>query len=162
MSELGSTVGFVVIVILYASVGVLAAMGSIVLGRKLFAPRHEQVFYGLFLVAIAAFYLAFAACFRAGSSWAVESTAVVFFAVFGLAGTRLPAALILGYALHGLWDLLHEWHAHAGAVILAPEQLTPIPLGYGVFCLAFDVGIGVYFVTRKTTWNEDWKAQPSG
>jgi len=54
MSELASTVGFVVIVVLYASVGVLAVLGSVFVTRKLFAPRHEQVFYGLFLVAIAA------------------------------------------------------------------------------------------------------------
>ena len=162
MSELASTVGFVVIVVLYASVGVLAVLGSVFVTRKLFAPRHEQVFYGLFLVAIAAFYLAFAAYFGAGSSWAMESTAVVLFAGLGLAGTRLPSALILGYPVHGLWDLLHEWHAHAGAVMIAPEQLTPIPLGYGVFCLAFDIGIAVYFGTRKTTWIKDWEAQRSG
>ena len=159
MSEFASTVGFVVIVILYASVGVLAVFGSIFVTQKLFSPRHEQVFYGLFLVAIAAFYLAFAAYFGARASWAVESTAVALFAMLGLAGTRLPAALILGYPLHGLWDLLHEWHAHASAVIVAPEQLTPIPLGYGVFCLVFDIGIAAYFVTAKTTWIEDWKAQ---
>jgi len=89
----------------------------------------------------------------------MESTAVVLFAVLGLAGTRLPSALILGYPVHGLWDLLHEWHAHAGAVMIAPEQLTPIPLGYGVFCLTFDIGIAVYVGTRKTTWIKDWKAQ---
>lgn len=154
MSGLSSSIGFGVIVVLYASIGLLAALGSGLLTRTLFAPRHEQVFYGVFLVAVAAFYLAFAAYFGAGSSWVVESTAVIVFAVLGLAGTRLPAALILGYPLHGLWDLLHEWHAHAGAVIVAPEQLTPIPLGYGVFCLAFDVGIAVYFVTRRSAWVE--------
>ena len=44
-------------------------------------------------------------------------------------------------------------------MIVAPEQLTPIPLGYGVFCLVFDIGIAAYFVTAKTTWIEDWKAQ---
>ena len=110
-------------------------------------------------MAIAAFYLAFAAYFGARASWAVESTAVALFVMLGLAGTRLPAALILRYPLHGLWDLLHEWHAHASAVFVAPEQLTPIPLGYGVFCLVFDIGIAAYFVTAKTTWIEDWKAQ---
>lgn len=161
MSELASTVGFVVIVVLYASVGVLAALGSIALTRRLLAPRREQLFYGLFLVAIAAFYLAFAAYFGAASSWPLESAVVGLFAVLGVFGTRLPAALILGYPLHGLWDLLHEWHAHAGAVIVAPEQLTPIPLGYGVFCLAFDIAIAAYFVTRKSDWIEDRKARLS-
>ena len=136
-----SAAGLVVIVLLYASVGVLAALGSITLGRKLFTPGGEQLFYGLFLAAIAAFYLAFAAYFGAASSWPVEAGAVAVFALLGLAGTRLPAALVLGYSLHGLWDLLHEWHAHAGAVIVDPERLTPIPLGYGAFCLAFDLAI---------------------
>ena len=94
MSELASTVGFVVIVVLYASVGVLAVLGSVFVTRKLFAPRHEQVFYGLFLVAIAAFYLAFAAYFGAGSSWAMESTAVI-----GRREDDLPAVAGKGAAL---------------------------------------------------------------
>jgi hypothetical protein len=162
MSEFASTVGFVVIVVLYASIGLMAVLGSIVITQKLFAPRHEQVFYGLFLVAIAAFFLAFAAYFGAGSSWATESTAVVFFAVLGLAGTRLPSALIVGYPLHALWDMLHEWHAHAGAVMIAPEQLTSIPLAYGVFCLTYDVGVALYVRSRKTTWIQDWKTRRSG
>lgn len=144
-----STVGFVVIVTLYASVGGLAALGSVVLTRKLFAPGAEQVFYGLFLGAIAAFYLAFTAYFEVGSAWGLESATVALFVVLGLTGTRLPAALVVAYPLHGAWDLLHEWHAHAGAVLVAPEQLTRIPLGYGFFCLAFDVGIAAYFVTRS-------------
>lgn len=149
MTDFAGTLGFVVIVILYASVGALAVLGSIFLTRRVFTPRREQVFYGLFLGGIAAFYLAFVAYFGAGSAWAVESTAVALFAVLGLAGTHLPAALVLGYPLHGLWDLLHEWHAHAGAVLVAPDLLTPIPLGYGVFCLVFDVGVAVYFLTRR-------------
>lgn len=155
MSELARSVGFGVVVILYASIGVMAVLGSIAITQKLFAPRQEQVFYGWFLVAIAAFYLAFAAYFGAGSSWATESTAVVIFAVLGLAGTRLPSALIVGYPLHAAWDMLHEWHAHAGEVMIAPEQLTPIPLAYGIFCLTYDVGVAVYARTRKNSWLQD-------
>lgn len=154
MSGPASTVGFLVIVVLYASVGVLAARGSIAVGRRLFAPRREQVFYGLFLVAIAAFYLAFTAYFGA-DAWGVEGTAVGLFALAGLVGTRWSAALVVGYPLHGLWDLLHEWLLHADPALVDPAQLTPVPLGYGVLCLAFDVAIAVYAIRRREAWTED-------
>ena len=36
-------------------------------------------------------------------------TVVVAFVAIGLLGARLPFALIVGYSLHGLWDLLHEF-----------------------------------------------------
>ena len=58
-----SMLGFLVIVVLYATIGLLAATGAISITRKIFGPKTEQVFYGLFLVIIAAFYLAFVAYF---------------------------------------------------------------------------------------------------
>jgi len=52
-------VGFVVIVILYAVIGLLAAAGGIFIARKILAPKAEQIFFAMFLIMIAAFYLAF-------------------------------------------------------------------------------------------------------
>jgi hypothetical protein len=60
----GSDVGFIVIVTLYAVIGLLAAGGSTVLSQKLFSGKAEQTFYGAFLIPIAGFYLAFAAYFE--------------------------------------------------------------------------------------------------
>jgi hypothetical protein len=55
---MASTVGFVVILVLYASIGVMGAAGSTAITQRLFRPRWEQVFYAAFLVPITAFYLA--------------------------------------------------------------------------------------------------------
>jgi hypothetical protein len=57
--------GFIVILILYGTIGVLAAAGTIFIVPKVLASRGEQAFYGAFLVMIAAFYLAFGRILKA-------------------------------------------------------------------------------------------------
>ena len=59
--------GSVVIVILYAVIGLMATAGGLLssLG-KILAPKAEQIFYASFLIMTAAFYLAFASLFRSG------------------------------------------------------------------------------------------------
>jgi len=86
-----SMLGFVVIMILYAVIGLMAAAGTISITRKLLAPKTEQIFYAMFLIMIAAFYLAFAAYFGVASAWRVETAVVVEFVVIGLLGVRLPS-----------------------------------------------------------------------
>ena len=145
MSHGYSMLGFVVIVILYAVIGLMAAAGTISIARKILAPKAEQIFYAIFLIMIAAFYLAFTTYFGVATAWRLETAAVVAFAVLGLLGARLPFALIFGYPLHGLWDLLHELQAHGVHFAFDPSQLTAIPLAYGVFCAVFDFCMGAYF-----------------
>jgi len=58
-------VGGFVVGLLYAGIGVLSAMGSILVFRRVFKGRWEQIFWFSFLVVIAAFYLSFAAYFGA-------------------------------------------------------------------------------------------------
>ena len=152
-----STLGFVVIVILYATIGLMGAAGAIFLVRKFVGPKGEQIFYGLFLILIAAFYLAFAAYFGAAAAWRVEISAVVVFSLIGLFGTRLPIALIVGYPLHGLWDLLHELQALGAFSGFEPGELTAIPLAYGIFCAVFDFCIAAYFHTRRGEWDAAWE-----
>ena len=152
-----SMLGFVVIVILYAVIGLMAAAGAIFIARKILAPKSEQIFYAMFLIMIAAFYLAFAAYFGVASAWRLETAVVVAFVAIALPGASLPFALILGYSLHGLWDLLHELQAHGAHSAFEPGQLTPIPLAYGVFCLAFDFCMAAYFYTRRAEWIAAWK-----
>jgi hypothetical protein len=159
MSQGYSMLGFVVIMILYAVIGLMAAAGAISITRKTFGPRAEQVFYGMFLIMIAAFYLAFAAYFGIATALRAETAAVVVFAVIALFGVRLPIALIVGYPLHGLWDLLHELQAQGALSAVGPGQLTAIPLAYGVFCAAFDVSIAAYFYRRRTEWDAAWKGE---
>jgi uncharacterized protein DUF6010 len=155
-----SMLGFLVIVILYAVIGLLAAAGAISFTQKIFGPRAEQVFYGLFLILIAAFYLAFVAYFGNAAAWRAETAAVVVFALIGLFGVRLPIALAVGYPFHGLWDLLHELLAQGALSAFEPGQLTQIPLAYGVFCAAFDVYVGGYSYARRAEWSAAWTAPP--
>src|SRR5215472_15645244 len=128
MVEGHSVIGFIVIIILYAAIGLMAVTGAICIARKTLAPKAEQIFYGMFLVMIAAFYLAFTAYFGVATAWRLETAVVAAFAVIGLLGTRLPFALILGYFLHGIWDMVHELQAHGAWSAWAPGKLTAIPL----------------------------------
>jgi hypothetical protein len=159
MGQGHSLLGFAVIVILYATIGLMAVVGAIVMVRKFLGPRAEQVFYGMFLVMIAAFYLAFVAYFGSPTPWRLETAAVLAFTALGLLGARLPSALIVGYPLHGLWDLLHELQAHGVYSAFEPGQLTAVPLAYGVFCAAFDLGMAVYFYGRRAEWAAAWKGE---
>src|SRR5256885_17125745 len=87
-----SMYGFLVIVVLYATIGLLAAAGAISITRRIFGPRAEQVFYGLFLVIIAAFYLAFVAYFGNAAVWRGGTGAVRFFVLVGGVGMRPPVS----------------------------------------------------------------------
>lgn len=153
-----STVGFIVIVILYAVIGLMAAAGVILSMRKILSPKVEQIFYAVFLIAIAGFYLAFAAYFQAVTAWPLETTVVVVFVAIGLLGVRQPFALIVGYPLHGLWDLLHEIQAHGNHSVVSPGQFTAIPLAYGFFCAAFDFCVAAYCIRRRAEWSASWAA----
>lgn len=142
------------IISFYLGIGVLAARGSIALTSKHFAPRIEQVLYGLLLIPIAAIYLAFVAHFTPTGSWGGELLPVVGFAVLGLIGTRFAPILMLGYLGHGAWDLAHEVLMFQGRL----GTLTPIPLAYGTFCAAFDWIMVGYFWTRRDKWATAWQA----
>jgi hypothetical protein len=155
-----STLGFVVIVILYAAIGFMAAAGVILIARKVLAPKAEQIFYAMFLIIIAAFYLAFPAYFSVATAWRLETAVIVAFVAIGLLGARLPFALIVGYSLHGLWDLLHEFQAHGAYSAFEPGRLTAIPLAYGVCCAAIDFCLAAYFCPRYSEWIAAWKAVP--
>jgi len=157
MGEGYSMLGFIVILILYAVIGFLAAAGTISIARKTFTPKAEQIFYGMFLILIAVFYLAFTAYFGVGTAWRVETAAVAAFVAIGLLGARVPFALIVGFSLHGLWDLLHELQAHTASSMFAPGQLTAIPLAYGVFCAVFDFYVAAYCYARQPDWNAAWR-----
>ena len=130
MGQGHSMLGFVVIVILYGMIGFMAAAGAIFIARKILSPKAEQIFYAMFLIMIAAFYLAFAAYFGVATAWRLETTAVLAFVAIGLLGARLPFALIVGYPLHGLWDLLHELQAVGRLCGIAPHILRKERVDY--------------------------------
>src|SRR5215468_7950640 len=101
-------IGGLVVAMLYAVIGLLGAIGSILLFQRMFLARWEQIFWASFLVVIAAFYLSFAAFFGASShAWRTELIGVGLFLLCGLGGLFSRSAIAIGYVLHGLWDLSH-------------------------------------------------------
>lgn len=154
MDNIAGGIGLAVILILYFSVGVFAVIGSAVFTGRYLPVRWEQAFYAGFLMAIAGFYLAFTAYFGETSAWPLESGAVALFCLFGLLGLRWLPLLMLGYVLHGLWDLVHEIRVYTGLEVVDASLMTAVPLAYGVFCATFDMGICVYFWKRRVAWQE--------
>jgi hypothetical protein len=142
------------ILIWYLVLGALAAIGSVAISRSRLSPRGEPKLFALLLIPIAAIYLAFLAYFGEYSTLRSEGYAVAVFAVLGLMGLRFPALVILGYALHGGWDLVHEITVHLGAGGGGARPLTDIPLAYGVFCAVFDWWMAAYFYTRLGAWRQ--------
>jgi hypothetical protein len=124
-----------IIMVWYVSIGALAAAGSMSLTHRFLPARHEATLYGLFLIPIAAFYLACTAYFGDTAAWSLEAVAVLAFAAMGCLGTRVPLVLMAGYAL------------------------PKIPLAYGAFCAAFDWAMVVYFSYRRRHWGAAWKSR---
>jgi hypothetical protein len=140
------------ILLWYFGIGVLAAIGTVTISRARFSPRFEHIFFALLLIPIAAMYLAFVEYFGDHSALRLEVYGVALFAGLALSGLRLPALLILGYALHGAWDLAHEAFLYLGPAPGDIRSVTAIPLAYGVFCAAFDWCMAGYFFTRQPAW----------
>jgi hypothetical protein len=100
-------IGGVVVAVLYVVIGLLSAIGSIFVFRRIFQGRYEQIFWTSFLVLIAAFYLSFAAYFGAPShAWQTETFGVAIFLLCAVAGLFSPFAIATGYVMHGLWGFI--------------------------------------------------------
>ena len=148
-----------IIMVWYVGIGALSAAGSMYLSHRFVPAKHEATLYGVFLIAVAAFYLACTTYFGDAAAWRLETVAVLAFAVMGSLGTRVPVVLIAGYALHGGWDLLHEVQAHMQADVFGGREATTIPLAYGAFCITFDWAMAVYFLYRRRHWVATWKSR---
>src|SRR5262245_44971320 len=107
--------GLSIVTVLYAGIGLLAAAGSIFISQNYFRQEDNRSFL-LISRCDRGIYLVFTAYFGDQGAWRLETGAVILFAVFGILGLRLPVALIVGYSLHGVWDTLHEIHAHSGEI----------------------------------------------
>ena len=99
-------IGGLIVALLYAVIGLLSAIGSILIFRRIFQGRWEQIFWASFLIVIAAFYLSFAAYFGASTrAWQTEVLGVVVFLSCAVVGLFYRPAIAVGYVMHGLWDL---------------------------------------------------------
>ena len=73
MEPTSSAPGLIVIVVLYIAIGGMSAAGSVYLSKLIFSAKQEQIFFGLFLIPIAGFYLAFTAHFGNKEAWPLRS-----------------------------------------------------------------------------------------
>src|SRR5512132_1659493 len=104
MEPTSSAIGLIVIVALYISIGAMSAAGSVYISKSIFSAKVEQIFFGLFLIPIAGFYLAFTAHFGNKDALQLEATAVAIFAVFRpsrspssiSSRSRIPATWLMG------------------------------------------------------------------
>jgi hypothetical protein len=104
----------------------------------------------LFLVAIAAFYLSFAAYSEASThAWQTEVIAVAVFVACAVGGLFFRPAIAVGYVMHGLWDLSHCLSGSS----LSGLSMTEIPLGYGIFCSTYDFTVACYLMSSDTAWH---------
>jgi len=150
-------IGGLVVATLYAVIGVLGAVGSILVFRRIFQGRWEQIFWASFLFVIAAFYLSFAAYFGvAAHAWRTEIVGVAVFLVFALGGLFSRSAIAIGYVMHGLWDLTHCLSGSS----LAGLSMTETPLGYGIFCSTYDFVIASYLIMSDSAWHEAGRFDP--
>jgi hypothetical protein len=144
-------IGGLVVALLYVVIGVLGAIGSILVFRRVFQGRWEQIFWASFLLMIAAFYLSFAAYFEASThAWQTEIVGVSIFLVFAVGGLFSRSAIAVGYVMHGLWDLSHCLSGSS----LAGLSMTETPLGYGIFCSSYDFVVAYYLVISDSAWHE--------
>jgi hypothetical protein len=143
-------IGGLVVALLYGVIGLLSAIGSILVFRRMFQGRWEQIFWASFLVVIAAFYLSFAAYFGASiRAWQTEAVSVAVFLICALVGLFSRPAIAVGYVMHGVWDLSHS----LSGTSLVGLSITEIPLGYGIFCSTYDFVVACYLMISDTEWH---------
>jgi hypothetical protein len=144
-------IGGLVVALLYVVIGVLVAIGSILVFPRVFQGRWEQIFWASFLLVIAAFYLSFAAYFEASTNaWQTEIVGVAVFLVFAVGGLFSRSAIAVGYVMHGLWDLSHCLSGSSLAGLSMPET----PFGYGLFCSSYDFVVAYYLMISDSAWHE--------
>ncbi len=154
----GQLAGGIMMVVLFSSVGVAAAAAFAFVGRKMCSGRYEQLFWSALLASIAAFYVGFAGWFQADSeAWLTELSAIAAFVVVAVIGAFSAPILALGYLMHGIWDIGHSLY---GTVILG-RAVSDIPLGYGMFCLGFDVATAAYLFWWPKDWSQAGQFKPA-
>jgi len=147
-------IGGLIVAMLYVVIGLLSAIGSILVFRRIFQGRWEQIFWACFLVVIAAFYLSFAAYFGAPpDAWRTELVGVAVFFICAVCGLFFRPAIAIGFVMHGLWDLSHSLSGSS----LVGLSITDIPLGYDLFCSTFDFVVAGYLIISDTAWHESGK-----
>ncbi len=117
---------YVVGVIIAITVGLFASVVGL---------DKERSFYPVVLIVIATLYLLFATMAGSTESLVAEAIPALLFVAAAVIGFRkTPWLVIVGLALHGVFDFIHH------AVITNPG----VPVWWPGFCLAYDVTAAVY------------------
>ncbi len=153
MDSVMNVIGLLVISGLYLSFGTAIAFGSSHVTKNYIPAKGEHIFYAIFLGVMASFYLPFIAYFGEVKTSGTELAAVGFFVALGIIGLKEPAVIAAGYALHCVWDVLHESNMH---FLDHAWEIVSVPLGYGSLCIAFDLYIAVYCLFRRKEWLAAW------
>jgi hypothetical protein len=116
------------------AIGVAAAT-AVGLFASVIGFDKERSFYPVVLIVIATLYLLFAAIAGSTESFVVEAIpALLFVAIAAIGFRQTPWLVVVGLALHGVFDFFHH------AVIANPG----VPLWWPGWCLAYDVTAAVY------------------
>jgi hypothetical protein len=155
MEPTSSAIGLIVIVALYISIGGMSAAGSVYIAKSLFSARAEQIFFGLFLIPIAGFYLAFTAYFGDKDAWQLEATAVIVFTVFGL--DRSPSSVCSHNWIPATWHMGRGPRVHSIGTSADHLRAT----GVRLVLRHYDFLMAAYFYTRRNHWHAAWRGIPS-
>jgi hypothetical protein len=153
MDSAMNVIGLLIISLLYLSFGAAIAFGSAHVSRNYITVKAEHIYYAIFIGVMASFYLPFIAYFGDVKTTWTELAAVAFFATLGIIGLKEPSVLAAGYALHCVWDVLHESNMH---FLDHAWEIVSVPVGYGSLCIGFDLYIAVYCLIRRKEWLAAW------
>lgn len=116
------------------AIGVTAAI-AVGLFATVIGFDKERSFYPVVLIVIAALYLLFAAMAGSTDSLVAETIpALVFVALAVLGFRKTPWLVVVGLALHGVFDFFHH------SLIANPG----VPVWWPGWCLAYDVAAAAY------------------
>lgn len=121
-------------------IGVLSGI-FIILLFALLKQYDKPVVYGLILSGIGFIYIGFT--WTDLVSLIIASIQALIFLALAYFGTKKSLhVLAIGYVLHGCWDIVYSVFDNPG--LIPPE--------YDIFCLTFDLVIGIYLfvLSRKT------------
>jgi hypothetical protein len=119
----------------------MLSAGVAAFGRWVGLDR-DRAFYPTVLIVVASYYVLFAAVGGTTRTVLIELIPTAAFVVAAVAGFKLnPWIVVAGLIGHGVFDALH------GLLIHNPG----LPLWWPAFCMAYDVGAGIWLTLLSVT-----------
>lgn len=110
------------------------------------SPMEERQLYGKVLIAMQAVYVVLVVCFFDLGEFMIEFIALVLFIwIARVSMVKSTWILAIGFAMHGIWDFVHEWYRVTSAV----------PKWYLQICMIFDWVLAAYILYSWRCWNTD-------